>query len=811
MKKTKHILLALFMLAFSFQILKAQCELTVTDFVVEAYPCDSDGNFMVDLDFNYTNATISDSFLLQVNGIHYGTFAYIDLYITVGPFAGDGITDYEFFIMDQVNFCFAVKTLNPVNCNNPNCNISDITVDNFICNPNGTYDLTLDFNYQNVNNDFFDVIVDGVNFGFYAFNDLPVLIENFPASGNTFDYIQVCQNDLSTCCEGLEFEAPNCSSTCQITELIAEATPCDADGNFSVGIDFDYQNTSDSFSIVGNGNNYGTFAYVDLFITLGPFEGNGSELEFIIIDQNDPNCTNWVGLTSPNCANQVDCIDFNNLTTGATYGNPQYQPDDLIFMQQGVPVKIQEYKDGNTTSFNSVITLDNSLPIYNYPNMDGTILYPYICNMEFNMLQLNDAVIHVEFDFWNEGNGINISTNDAPLLEANSLFDLDGATIAPGVTLTIIPDPNDSTLGKAVIDGFVGLLTIGGNDGLIIDNLCLEYANLGDCWAGDTDLDNLTSNFDLLNIGLAYGKTGTPRQDANIAWLGQPSADWTDSFGNGVNYKHADTNGDGIINAADKEAITQNFGLTHGNVDPYIAPVPATDAPSLFVQMPDPSNISVGAFEAEIHLGTTTNTLDDVYGLAFTLDFNDQIFDASSLEIIFENGWLNNNGGDDLLSFQKMENGKVYASVTRINQDNISGGGKIGKLVGIIDDLSGYALIDFTISNVKLIRTNEEIIPINTPENSVEVNTNSAKHPYEQNIQVFPNPASDFIFIKNQNEAPIERVRLVNILGQELLEQNNSNKENFELDIHALPEGIYILEMQMDKVKIAKKIKIEHP
>ena len=93
MKKTKHILLAFFMLAFSIQIIKAQCELTVTNFIVEPYPCDAVGNFMVDLDFDYSNAIITDSFTLEVNGVSYGDFAYANLFITVGPFNGDGVTD----------------------------------------------------------------------------------------------------------------------------------------------------------------------------------------------------------------------------------------------------------------------------------------------------------------------------------------------------------------------------------------------------------------------------------------------------------------------------------------------------------------------------------------------------------------------------------------------------------------------------------------------------------------------------------------------------------------------------------------------
>jgi hypothetical protein len=79
----------------------------------------------------------------------------------------------------------------------------------FECNNDGTYNFNLNFNYANINNDFFDIFTNGELFGYYAFADLPINLENFPASGNAFDAIKVCQNDLPTYCETLEFAVPD--------------------------------------------------------------------------------------------------------------------------------------------------------------------------------------------------------------------------------------------------------------------------------------------------------------------------------------------------------------------------------------------------------------------------------------------------------------------------------------------------------------------------------------------------------------------------------------------------------------------------
>ena len=115
---------------------------------------------------------------------------------------------------------------------------------------------------------------------------------------------------MPNCCATAEFEALDCPNNgCEIWDLIAEAYDCDDNNQFLVDINFNFQNTSDSFVVLGNGNNYGTFAYDDLFITLGPFEGNGQVLEFLVFDQQDDGCNAEVVIEAPNCGGG-DCDIF---------------------------------------------------------------------------------------------------------------------------------------------------------------------------------------------------------------------------------------------------------------------------------------------------------------------------------------------------------------------------------------------------------------------------------------------------------------------------------------------------------------------
>ena len=71
--------------------------------------------------------------------------------------------------------------------------------------------MTIDFEYENPGNDYFDVHVrDDVFIGFYSLSDLPITIEEFELSGYDYDYIKVCINDNADCCDEMEWEAPDC-------------------------------------------------------------------------------------------------------------------------------------------------------------------------------------------------------------------------------------------------------------------------------------------------------------------------------------------------------------------------------------------------------------------------------------------------------------------------------------------------------------------------------------------------------------------------------------------------------------------------
>jgi len=81
--------------------------------------------------------------------------------------------------------------------------------------------------------------------------------------------------------------------------------------------------------------------------------------------------------------------------------------------------------------------------------------------------------------------------------------------------------------------------------------------------------------------------------------------------------------------------------------------------------------------------------------------------------------------------------------------------------------------------------------------------TNGINDVVATQLQIFPNPVKDDIFI--QSDLQIEKVEIYSLTGSLLTQENNFNEK---ISISALPEGIYLLRIYTDKgVAVSKIVK----
>lgn len=334
-----------------------------------------------------------------------------------------------------------------------------------------------------------------------------------------------------------------------------------------------------------------------------------------------------------------------------------------------------------------------------------------------------------------------------------------------------------------------------------------------DCvWPGDTDTNGVVNNFDLLNIGLAFDSIGPIRPNASLNWEAQQAPNWTQNINPpGINYKHIDTNGEGIISADDTLAITLNWGETHN----FTGSIPEEEknmgAP--FYIEPDTLQADT-SYALSIILGEAAEPANEIYGLAFSITYDPAMIIASDASAAFGNSWIGNLN-IDMLAIHKWfpAEGRIDIGITRTDGLNMNGLGEIGTFYISIEDIIFFndpdeedkSLEDlfFNIENVIVINSKNEEISVDTDPEPFIVNGNNnldlSKH-----INVFPNPADDILQVVSK-DILIEKVELFNLTGQLQIEQNLASKSVL-LNTGILETGTYILRIWTKEGVLVEKV-----
>jgi hypothetical protein len=320
-------------------------------------------------------------------------------------------------------------------------------------------------------------------------------------------------------------------------------------------------------------------------------------------------------------------------------------------------------------------------------------------------------------------------------------------------------------------------------------------------WSGDTDTSGIVDHNDLLNIGLAYGERGAYRpcygrqNDSCTIWAGQKGTEWSKQTVGKVNFKHIDTNGDGIINNADTVSIKRNWSKTRQLVGENVI-VRSAGAP-LFVQV-NPVRENQWA-SLPIVLGDATTPANGVYGLAFSINYDPSVIDASTVTFTYNQTWLGTNS--ELLSISQNTSGRLDIGLTKINHSNSSGKGQIGTLNFKLKNGVGNKALNFSVSAPTLINSDAQVVPTTSQYTTTVVN-GTEEPEWARKIAVYPNPTSGQFYIETQ-DIDIQAVKIYDISGK-MIQQFQKLNNNAPLSI--LPSGTFFLSIETDKGVIKRKI-----
>jgi hypothetical protein len=331
---------------------------------------------------------------------------------------------------------------------------------------------------------------------------------------------------------------------------------------------------------------------------------------------------------------------------------------------------------------------------------------------------------------------------------------------------------------------------------------------------GDGNGDGRANAYDLINVGLGYFTFGAPRPDATTEWTEQYCPNWQLCTNTMVNYKHMDSNGDGIINELDILPIEAHYQP----ITPFPYPEINEDAPEIFVRFDkdtivvDPANPGLLEISADIIVGTPENPVFDLYGMACAMRYPEFVEKDPTLlydPTFFGSSNLVLSLGHDVHSQFQYDFG-----VTNKSGTGASGYGRVAKLsmradyiiiIDIIDraaaetvpfvmPLEGLRAIDAE-GNEKLLKPTVvdtlwiKVLP--TPSKTTDL--------FEQGkVRVFPNPATDQINIAT-NQIALERVEIINAQGQLVRTLDGTALASNTVMVSDLAKGLYTMRVIADE------------
>ncbi|MFK7923054.1 MAG: T9SS type A sorting domain-containing protein [Bacteroidia bacterium] len=370
--------------------------------------------------------------------------------------------------------------------------------------------------------------------------------------------------------------------------------------------------------------------------------------------------------------------------------------------------------------------------------------------------------------------------------------------------------------GQATLDNLtINSLSTNPNDsldswvGLIADQAFALPAD--SVWPGDTDYDGVANNFDLLPIGLAYGTVGLNRPNASIVWQGQPAPNWFQSLSGGINYKHIDTDGDGIIGDNDTLAISQNYGSLHLRGDET-----SGTGPVIYLEFTEDTIYAGDTATLLINLGMDTLPANNIYGLGFTLTYDSSLVDPNSFHLDYSQSWLGT-AGANLLKIDKNfpANQQLDMALTRIDQQNQSGFGELARIrLIMVDDLTAKAdlaeSLAMDITNIYAISADGSVVDLIGQGDSTVVfqedtTSSTAVQPdWYQQVRLYPNPTQDQLLI-SLDGLFAQSFALYDLQGR-LIQSDETAFQQKKLSLGNLPSGLYVLHIQTDKGSYQQRI-----
>ena len=350
------------------------------------------------------------------------------------------------------------------------------------------------------------------------------------------------------------------------------------------------------------------------------------------------------------------------------------------------------------------------------------------------------------------------------------------------------------------------------------DSLCAYV----DCiWPGDTNGDGFANNDDLLNIGLGYGANGNSRAAATIDWTPQYADNWAGNFHDAINHKHADANGNGMVNHEDIAAIHHNYTpapfdanqITFGG-QPELQLV--FNADSIFIDDNSPELISVFA---DLVVGTPDAPAAELQGLAFSMRYDAELAEGNLTDIDYNDGSFFGNPNQVLSLVENLgPSGRTDVAFTHRGNIGANGQGVVARAEFIIiSDIIGsrnaeVVPFEVQLGNVTLVNGAGTELAFDLHDEPttlyfIDQRTTRTRTPdLSDRLHAYPNPATDVLHLHYPTDWQVETLELFNATGQRTEVRTDPRRR---LDVSDLPTGVYWLRLRTPQGVATERVVID--
>lgn len=340
---------------------------------------------------------------------------------------------------------------------------------------------------------------------------------------------------------------------------------------------------------------------------------------------------------------------------------------------------------------------------------------------------------------------------------------------------------------------------------------------------GDANGDKKANVYDLLNLGLGFAKTGVPRPFATTAWTPQFAPNWTQATTAGINFKHIDCDGNGVVNDFDRNAIDQNYTSIDTGVIVNLGNVPkvwlrfAVDSVVIDPNNPVPFQIS-----ADIMVGTPSKPALDLYGLAFALTYPEYV--NHDPEVLYSTSSFFGFPTDILLLPKDNYSRRQFdLGFARKYGQPVSGFGSIAKInfatnyIIIIDviERTGGARIPFIVPvhGLQAIDASGNTIEMegivkDTLWLHVQETTGTSDKTSKLQALLYPNPAAEEVWLA-VGGLTLEHVDVFDAIGRLVETHLPTGVHTTRLDTQRWKKGLYTLRIQTKEGVLEKRVVVQ--